>query len=59
LLLLFVARSPASLVSPVYGAAGCPVLDIHGTAERCQPLTRNAQVAALTGGGLYVGLLCG
>ena len=46
---------PFSLVSPVYGASGCPVLDIHGTAERCQPLTRNAQVAALTGGDLHVG----
>ena len=28
----------------------CPVLTVHGTADRCQPATRSARVAELTGG---------
>ena len=32
----------------------CPVLVIHGTDDRCQPLERGARVAELTGGELVV-----
>jgi pimeloyl-ACP methyl ester carboxylesterase/predicted glycosyltransferase len=32
----------------------CPVLAIHGTADRCQPLARSERVAELTGGELLL-----
>ena len=51
------ARGPAPRPGPrpksCAGRGSCPVLVIHGTDDRCQPLER-ARVAELTGGELVV-----
>ena len=44
------ARRPRSCA----GGCRCPVLVIHGTDDRCQPLARGRRVAELTGGELVV-----